>query len=116
MAAELLHATIRLGVTVVEPAWKRASYERRSDDVATKTQFTLKAMLGCMAALCVAVAILPACDEFVALYYMPMVVGGCVGYLLKGWRGLCVGVLLGVFAFLIIGIPAYLAWLVFVWS
>ena len=76
-----------------------------------KPQFTLKAILGCTTALCVASAMINRCDEFLAVYYVPVVVGGCVGYLVKGWQGLWVGAFLGALVALIIGLPTYVLYL-----
>ncbi len=72
------------------------------------------AILGCTTALCVTLAVCVVVDElFFAVYFVPLAVGGCVGYLLKGWRGLCTGTFLGALATLVIGIPAYVLWLWF---
>jgi hypothetical protein len=58
-----------------------------------KPRFTLKAILGCVAALCVALGVAMSFwpDGLVVL---PFVVGGSVGYLLRSWGGLIFGVIL----------------------
>ena len=63
-------------------------------------RFTLKAILGCNAALCVPLAMI-AGGETHGLIYVSLIIGGCVGYLVKGWNGLVVGVGVGA---LVIGV------------
>ena len=61
--------------------------------------------------MCVTLAVCVVVDEFFAVYFVPLAVGGCVGYLLKGWRGLCTGVFVAIFATLLIGMPVYVLWI-----
>ena len=76
-----------------------------------KPRFTLLAILGCTTALCVALAIFVLGNTFYAVYCFPLVVGGCVGYLLRGWRGLCMGAFLAALGVVMIGLPGYVFWL-----
>ncbi len=73
----------------------------------TKPRFTLKAILGCTTVLCVTSALFVVLGDFFAVYFVPLSVCGCAGYLLKGWRGLCIGAFLGVLGMLVIGLPGY---------
>ena len=66
-------------------------------------RFTLKAILGCTAALSVPLALAAAGEQLGAVLLLP-VVSGCIGYLEGGWDGLTLGVLLAVLA-----IPVLLA-------
>ena len=65
--------------------------------VTNKPRFTLKAILGCTAALSVPLALAAAGEQLGAVLLLP-VVSGCIGYLEGGWDGLTLGVLLAVLA------------------
>jgi hypothetical protein len=77
----------------------------------TKPRFTLRAIFGCTTVLCVIFALCVVLGDFFAVYFVPLFVGGCAGYLLQGWRGLCIGAFLAVLATLVIGLPGYAVWL-----
>ena len=76
-----------------------------------KPRFTLKAIFGCTTVLCVISALYVVLGDFFAVYFVPLFVGGCVGYLLQGWRGLCIGATLGVLGMVLLGLPGYVFWL-----
>ena len=59
-----------------------------------KPRFTLKAILGCTAAVSVPLAV-AATGEPMGLLLLPFIGGHCVGYLVDGQEGACVGVFVG---------------------
>jgi hypothetical protein len=69
-------------------------YSPRGDAMTHQPRFTIRAMLGCTAALCVPLAIMAAGEAFGFVALFP-VVGGCVGYLLGGSGGVMTGGFVG---------------------
>ena len=60
-----------------------------------KPRFTLKTILVCIAALCVPLAMFCAMGGGLALALVPIVLGACIGYLVKGRDGAIAGLLVG---------------------
>ena len=68
--------------------------------MAIQPRFTLKAILGCIAAVSVPLAMMAAGEEFGWLILFP-VAGGCVGYLAGGWGGVMTGGFIGLLAWFV---------------
>ena len=68
--------------------------ELTGEEVPNYPRFTLKALLGVTAVLCVPLAFTSAGSPFGPFYLLP-VTGGCVGYLAGGWRHVITGFLVG---------------------
>ena len=60
-------------------------------------QFSLKGIMVVILAIAVPLG-LAASGEVLGVFFLPPVVGACVGYLVKGWDGVPVGVFLAVLA------------------
>lgn len=116
MLAEFAFLGMCRYVLEVSPPFIHPHHTPRGHTMPHKPRSTLCAILGCTAALSVPLVVLLVGNpsiRLVALHYVPIVVGGCVGYSVKGWRGLWIGAGLAALATLVIGVPASALWLWF---
>lgn len=74
-----------------------------------RPRFTLKAILGCTAALSVPLAVFAAGIEF-GLPCLVVVACGCTGYLVHGRDGVILGLMLGIPTVLVVGAVASLVY------